>query len=64
MRNLQSCILRLMIDESAPGELHGRLSPIGGGEESLFRDEEALLRALRQLQRNALEKMNEAEEEQ
>ena len=49
MRRIQSCVLRLLRDVDHPTELRGMVNSIEDDTEYSFKDEQGLLRILRQM---------------
>ncbi len=66
MRNIQSCVVRWLVDSDHPSDFRGNIHRVDDGKKLAFHGERDLLRVLRQVHESALPevKIPSPEEEQ
>ncbi len=65
MRNIQSCILRRLVDSDHPLDFRGNIHCVDDGKKPAFHGERDLLRVVRQVHENALPELeNQIQEEE
>ncbi|RLE19957.1 MAG: hypothetical protein DRJ65_19245 [Acidobacteria bacterium] len=59
MRNIQSCVVRWLVDSDHPSDFRGNVHRVDDGKRLSFRGERDLLRVLRQFHGTSLPKIKD-----